>query len=153
MHCFCDTCNDTEATPCASDAECVAVGATTCGGKRCVAGTNVGAPCASMSECPSGGCQVIGWPTQPNACDDAVCSLNTPPDADSVAEGAGTLLDHTVVVWVTELATPTHLHDDTFTGLAGAGNVDRFLPGRHRCRSIPGFRLRHRQVGVRFGVI
>ena len=34
---------------------------------------------------------------------------------DSVAEGSGTLLDHTVVVWVTELATPTHLHYDMCT--------------------------------------
>ena len=41
---------------------------------------------------------------------------------DSVAEGAGTLLDHTVVVWLTELATPTHLHYDTFTVLAGGCN-------------------------------
>jgi uncharacterized protein DUF1552 len=41
---------------------------------------------------------------------------------DSVAEGSGTLLDHTVVVWVTELATPTHLHYDTLTVLAGGCN-------------------------------
>jgi len=41
---------------------------------------------------------------------------------DSVVEGSGTLLDHTVVVWVTELATPTHLHYDTFTVLAGGCN-------------------------------
>ena len=41
---------------------------------------------------------------------------------DSVAEGSGTLLDHTVVVWVTELATPTHLHHDKFTVLAGGCN-------------------------------
>ncbi len=41
---------------------------------------------------------------------------------DSVAEGAGTLLDHTVVVWVTELATPTHQHWDVCTLLAGGCN-------------------------------
>ena len=41
---------------------------------------------------------------------------------DSVPEGSGTVLDHTVVVWVTELATPTHLHYDTYTVLAGGGN-------------------------------
>ena len=41
---------------------------------------------------------------------------------DSVVEGSGTVLDHTVVVWVTELATPTHLHYDTFTVLAGGCN-------------------------------
>ena len=41
---------------------------------------------------------------------------------DSVIEGSGTLLDHTVVVWVTELATPTHQHNDAFTLLAGGCN-------------------------------
>ena len=41
---------------------------------------------------------------------------------DSVVEGSGTLLDHTAVVWLTELATPTHLHYDTFTVLAGGCN-------------------------------
>jgi hypothetical protein len=41
---------------------------------------------------------------------------------DSVAEGPGTLLDHTVVVWVTELATPTHQHFDVCTLLAGGCN-------------------------------
>jgi hypothetical protein len=49
---------------------------------------------------------------------------------DSVVEGSGTLLDHTVVVWVTELATPTHLHYDTFTVLAGGCN-GFFNPGRY----------------------
>jgi hypothetical protein len=41
---------------------------------------------------------------------------------DSVPEGSGTLLDHTVVVWITELATPTHLHYDAYTLLAGGCN-------------------------------
>jgi hypothetical protein len=41
---------------------------------------------------------------------------------DSVAEGSGTLLDHTVVVWLTELATPTHQHWDICTLLAGGCN-------------------------------
>lgn len=36
-----------------------------------------------------------------------------------VPEGDGTLLDHTVVVWVPELGTPTHSHEDAFTLLAG----------------------------------
>ncbi len=42
---------------------------------------------------------------------------------DSVVEGNGTLLDNTVVVWLTELATPTHLHNDAFAVLAGGGNL------------------------------
>ncbi len=41
---------------------------------------------------------------------------------DSVVEGSGTLLDHTVVVWITELATPTHQHHDACTVLAGGCN-------------------------------
>jgi hypothetical protein len=49
---------------------------------------------------------------------------------DSVVEGSGTLLDHTVVVWLTELATPTHLHYDTCTLLAGGCN-DFFATGRY----------------------
>jgi hypothetical protein len=49
---------------------------------------------------------------------------------DSVPEGSGTLLDHTVVVWVTELATPTHQHYDTCTLLAGGCN-GFFQTGRY----------------------
>jgi hypothetical protein len=49
---------------------------------------------------------------------------------DSVAEGSGTLLDHTVVAWVTELATPTHQHYDTCTLLAGGCN-GFFTTGRY----------------------
>jgi hypothetical protein len=41
---------------------------------------------------------------------------------DSVPEGSGTLLDHTVVVWVAELATPMHQHWDVCTLLAGGRN-------------------------------
>jgi hypothetical protein len=41
---------------------------------------------------------------------------------DSVPEGSGTVLDHTIVVWVTELATPTHQHFDICTLLAGGCN-------------------------------
>ncbi|MBK7857005.1 MAG: DUF1552 domain-containing protein [Archangiaceae bacterium] len=41
---------------------------------------------------------------------------------DAVPEGDGTLLDHTTVVWMTELGTPTHEHHDTFNVIAGGGN-------------------------------
>ncbi len=41
---------------------------------------------------------------------------------DSVVEGDGTLLDHTVVVWLTELATGTHEHNDAHVLLAGGCN-------------------------------
>ncbi len=40
---------------------------------------------------------------------------------DAVSEGAGTLLDHTTVVWLTELGTPTHLHHDAPVVIAGGG--------------------------------
>jgi hypothetical protein len=49
---------------------------------------------------------------------------------DSVPEGSGTLLDHTVVVWLTELATPTHRHYDACTLLAGGCN-GYFRTGRY----------------------
>jgi hypothetical protein len=49
---------------------------------------------------------------------------------DAVVEGSGTLLDHTVVVWVTELATPTHQHYDVCTLLAGGCN-GFFKTGRY----------------------
>jgi len=41
-------------------------------------------------------------------------------ELDAVPEGEGTLLDHTLVVWVTELATPTHRHEDAFFTLIGS---------------------------------
>jgi len=44
-------------------------------------------------------------------------------ELDSVIEGSGTMLDNTIVVWLTELATGTHLHNDTFTVIAGGGNT------------------------------
>jgi Protein of unknown function (DUF1552) len=49
---------------------------------------------------------------------------------DSVPEGSGTLLDHTVVVWLNELGSPTHRHHDTFTLLAGDCN-NFFRTGRY----------------------
>jgi Protein of unknown function (DUF1552) len=50
-------------------------------------------------------------------------------ELDSVPEGSGSLLDNTIVVWVTELGTGTHLHHDVFTVIAGAGNI--FQSGRY----------------------
>ena len=72
--CFCDTCNNTAATPCTSNADCVAVGASVCGGKRCLGGANAGTPCILNSECPGGGCNVPGQATKPNDCNDTTCS-------------------------------------------------------------------------------
>jgi hypothetical protein len=74
LRCFCDTCDNAAATPCSSNADCVAVGATICGGKRCQGGANDGAACADNSECPGGSCGVPGLATAPNQCDDASCT-------------------------------------------------------------------------------
>ena len=43
-------------------------------------------------------------------------------ELDSVVEGPGTMLDHTAVVWLTELATPTHQMHDVLTVIAGGCN-------------------------------
>lgn len=70
--CYCDTCNDAAATPCMSNADCAAVGATICGGKRCIPG---GTPCSTSSQCGSGSvCGYLGEGTKPDGC--------APPDGD-----------------------------------------------------------------------
>jgi hypothetical protein len=51
-------------------------------------------------------------------------------ELDSVAEGSGTLLDHSVVVWQTELGLPTHQHENSPVLLAGGCN-DFFRTGRY----------------------
>jgi hypothetical protein len=84
--CFCDTCNNAAATVCSTDADCTAVGATTCGGRRCQGGPNNGTPCLVNSECPSGTCGVPGLATASNQCDDVTCTP-APSDTDSTDEG------------------------------------------------------------------
>ncbi len=85
FRCLCDTCGDLAAEPCRSNADCP--GGVVCGGKRCLGGSNAGAACAANSECPGGVCSQRGAFTQPNQCDDGVCTPNTPPDNDSSNEG------------------------------------------------------------------
>ncbi len=77
LKCLCDTCDDIVATPCATNADCTAVGATTCGGLRCFNGTTPGRPCVTDADCCSGPscipgetatCGRAGQPTQPNDC-------------------------------------------------------------------------------------
>ncbi len=48
---------------------------------------------------------------------------------DSIPEANGTLLDNTLVVWVTELGTPTHRHNDSLAVLFG-GAQGYFKTGR-----------------------
>ena len=94
--CFCGVCNDAAATPCGTNADCVAVGATTCGLKRCAAGTNALQICSTNSECPGSSCAQVGAPPKPNNCVDDTnspapnCADNTPPDNDSIDEGTCT---------------------------------------------------------------
>lgn len=87
--CFCDTCNSAAAEPCGTNADCPISGGQPgiCGGRRCQGGSNGGAPCTVASQCPGGACGRPGKTSQPNECDDATCSANTPPDNDSVQEG------------------------------------------------------------------
>lgn len=51
-------------------------------------------------------------------------------ELDSVKEGAGTVLDNTAVLWLTELATPTHQMHDVLTVVAG-GLGGAFQTGRY----------------------
>jgi hypothetical protein len=71
--CVCDTCNNANAEPCDSNADCPISGGNPgiCGGRRCIGGTNDGGPCNNNSACPNGGaCGRPGEPTRPNACVD-----------------------------------------------------------------------------------
>lgn len=91
--CFCDICNDVARTPCASNADCVAVGGTVCGGRMCTGGANAGAPCTLASECPGSSCGgQAAPPTRPNAClDDTSSPADGTACADTgpVGDGAG----------------------------------------------------------------
>jgi hypothetical protein len=60
--CICDTCNNANATPCSTNADCPASGRCTGGsGTFCIGGTNAGAACTVASQCPGGGaCRVSG---------------------------------------------------------------------------------------------
>jgi len=54
--CQCDTCNNLAATPCSSNADCTAVGATICGGSRCVNGPRQGLACSPAGGTPLAAC-------------------------------------------------------------------------------------------------
>jgi hypothetical protein len=99
MLCQCDTCDNAAATPCHTHADCLAVGATTCGGRRCIGSANSGTPCVTNSECPGGACTRLGVRTQPNDCNDLTCSADV-GDTASSDEGfcaAGPFLGHCTI--------------------------------------------------------
>jgi len=75
--CMCDTCNHAAATPCSTHTDCTAVGATICGGLRCLlSSNNVGSPCATAGVgtdpvCglgPAGSCSGPPVGFDPNSC-------------------------------------------------------------------------------------
>ncbi|MCC6765886.1 MAG: hypothetical protein IT293_14610 [Deltaproteobacteria bacterium] len=72
-YCHCDTCNNGNAEPCSSNADCPdpagPIGPI-CGGRRCLSGSNNGAACTTPSACPGGSCARPGEPAKPDRCDD-----------------------------------------------------------------------------------
>ncbi len=93
--CICDTCNNAAAGPCDANADCPISGGSPgiCGGRRCLGGSNIGAPCTVASQCPGGSCARPGQPTQPNGCvDDSTTPTNgllcvdTAPSGDNEGE-------------------------------------------------------------------
>jgi hypothetical protein len=52
-----------------------------------------------------------------------VAFLMSELDSIPEANGNGTLLDHTLIVWVSEIATPTHQHHDVCTLIAGGSAI------------------------------
>ncbi|HEY2386100.1 MAG TPA: hypothetical protein VGK30_04000 [Candidatus Binatia bacterium] len=86
QRCQCDTCADTAAEVCATNADCPA--GHPCGVKRCIGGTNVGNACTAASECPGGACSAPGAQTAGNQCDgasgDCVADPGTPSPNDRI---------------------------------------------------------------------
>jgi hypothetical protein len=92
--CLCDTCNNAAAQVCDDNSDCPdppgAVYGPICGGRRCVAGTNVGAACANNTECPGAAtaCGKVGEPTKPSGCSDNTTDFGFPNNHFDCAEGA-----------------------------------------------------------------
>lgn len=88
FRCHCDTCNNAAAEACATNADCPPSGGNPgiCGGRRCLSGSNAGAPCTAPSQCPGGQCNFIGEPTQPHTCLD---DSNTPIDGSLCQDVGG----------------------------------------------------------------
>jgi hypothetical protein len=95
FRCGCQTCNNVNAEPCETNADCPISGGNpgVCGGLRCMAGPNGGAPCTVGSQCPVSSCNRPGELTRPNAClDDSFTPgldcVDTPPIGDHRGECA-----------------------------------------------------------------
>ncbi|MEB2286023.1 MAG: hypothetical protein B6D46_01575 [Polyangiaceae bacterium UTPRO1] len=90
--CACQTCNNPSGELCETDADCPMSGGNpgVCGGLRCLAGANAGAPCARDSECPGSTCSRRGEPTRPNLCMDDT----TTPEIESECVDTAPVGDH-----------------------------------------------------------
>ncbi|MGH7894521.1 MAG: hypothetical protein ACREQL_07625, partial [Candidatus Binatia bacterium] len=78
--CQCDTCNHLAATPCSSNADCVAVGATICGGPRCTTNNaRQGLVCSPPGAAPNATCGICinGASTGANCTTPANCGAGT----------------------------------------------------------------------------
>lgn len=89
--CLCDTCNNAGAEPCLTNADCPTSGGNpgVCGGRRCLAGANVGAPCTTNSQCPGSSCARPGAPTQPSSCADTCEPMFSYKCSDPDDDGEG----------------------------------------------------------------
>ncbi|HEY2386093.1 MAG TPA: hypothetical protein VGK30_03965 [Candidatus Binatia bacterium] len=125
LQCQCDTCANTAAAPCGTNADCPS--GVPCGVKRCISGTNAGHACAAGSECPGGACSAPGAQSAANQCDggpgsnDCVADAGTPSPNDRKCSSGP----------IESFCGPT----ETFRGCAGDGdcsfagdhcNVSRF---------------------------
>ncbi len=90
--CLCDTCNDAAAASCSSNADCPPSGGNLgiCGGRRCLGGSNVGAPCSVGSQCPGAGCGRPGEATRPFSCGEDDDGFFGPGCVDADGDGVGT---------------------------------------------------------------
>ncbi len=93
--CLCSTCNNGNADPCFTNADCPdpdGAGPFTgvCGGTRCLSGSNAGAPCSTATQCPGGSCTRPGEPIKPSACvDDTTVANRVMECADGDGDGEG----------------------------------------------------------------
>jgi hypothetical protein len=90
--CLCDTCNNANAESCDDNSDCPdpagAIGPI-CGGRRCIAGANLGAACNSNTQCPGSQCARKGEPTKPSACLDDTATVGVLDCADGDGDGEG----------------------------------------------------------------
>ncbi len=90
--CLCDTCNNQAAEVCDDNSDCPESPGplpAICGGKRCLAGPNLGAGCNNNTECPGvvQGCGKVGEPTKPSGCTDNTSIFGFPNNHLDCSDG------------------------------------------------------------------